>query len=455
MADFKILVVDDEAEFRNAYNLILSDKGFRVSVAVSGEQCLDMLENESFDLVLTDLKMEGMDGLELLEQIKALEYDCEVMMVTGYGTIDSAVLAIKNGAFGYYVKGEDPDILLSEIQKIVQIKKLKADNASIRYGLKNPDYLLSTKNKRFQELLAIAEKSAASNSNILILGESGTGKEVMAKYIHGLSSRSANAFIPVSCQLFSEGILESELFGHEKGSFTGAYEKRIGRFEEANQGTLFLDEIGEVPLNTQIKLLRVLESRCFERIGSSKSIHTDIRLISATNQKLNEEIKKGLFREDLFYRINTITLHIPPLRERKEDLESLIDFFLIKFEKEMKKKILYREDGLMDILMGYDYYGNIRELRNIIERLVVLSDDSFLRIRHLPDHMLINKTAARPKSQGVLESLKDIRCVAEASHIMKALEQCNGNISMAARVLGISRRQLFNKITEYGIQKHN
>lgn len=453
MADFKIMVVDDEAEFRNAYKLILADKGFDVTLADSGEQCLDFLQSSMVDLVITDLKMDGMDGLQLLKLIKEQYSYCEVIMVTGFGTIDSAVSAIKQGAFGYFVKGQDPDILLSEIQKLVRIKSLKVDNASIKYGLKSPDYLLTTKNGRFKKLLEITEKSAASNSNILILGESGTGKEVLAKYIHSLSGRSSKPFIPVSCQMFTEGILESELFGHEKGSFTGAYEKRIGRFEEADKGTLFLDEIGEVPLNTQIKLLRVLESRCFERIGSSKPIYADIRLISATNQNLHEEIEKGLFREDLLYRINTITLYIPPLRERKEDLEELIDFFLIKFQKEMKKSILYREEGLMDILMQYEYSGNIRELRNIIERLVVLSDDSFIRIKHLPDHMLERYGEEGPRPQAALESLKHIRSDAEVNHIKKALEHCNGNISMTARILGISRRQLFNKITEYGIKK--
>lgn len=453
MAEFKIMVVDDEAEFRNAYKLILTDKGFNVTVADSGEQCLDLLQSAMVDLVITDLKMGGMDGLQLLKLIKERYGYCEVIMVTGFGTIDSAVSAIKQGAFGYFVKGQDPDILLSEIQKLVRIKSLKADNASIKYGLKGPDYLLTTKNERFKNLLEIAEKSAASNSNILILGESGTGKEVLAKYIHSLSGRNSKPFIPVSCQMFTEGILESELFGHEKGSFTGAYEKRIGRFEEADKGTLFLDEIGEIPLNTQIKLLRVLENRCFERIGSNKSLYADIRLISATNQNLHEEIEKGLFREDLLYRINTITLYIPPLRERKEDLEEFIDFFLAKFQNEMKKKILYREEGLMDILMQYEYSGNIRELRNIIERLVVLSDDSFIRIRHLPDHMLERYGEDRAQPQAALESLKHIRSDAEVNHIKRALEHCNGNISMTARVLGISRRQLFNKITEYGIKK--
>lgn len=453
MADFKIMVVDDEAEFRNAYKLILTDKGFDVTVADSGEQCLDLLQSAMVDLVVTDLKMDGMDGLQLLNLIKEQYSYCEVIMVTGFGTIDSAVSAIKQGAFGYFVKGQDPDILLSEIQKLVRIKNLKVDNASIKYGLKGPDYLLSTKNQRFKNLLEIAEKSAVSNSNILILGESGTGKEVLAKYIHSRSSRNSKAFIPVSCQMFTEGILESELFGHEKGSFTGAYEKRIGRFEEADKGTLFLDEIGEIPLNTQIKLLRVLESRCFERIGSSKPIYTNIRLISATNQNLYEEIEKGLFREDLLYRLNTITLYIPPLRERTEDLEELIDFFLAKFQNEMKKKVLYREEGLMDILMNYEYSGNIRELRNIIERLVVLSDDSFIRIRHLPDHMLERCGGDPDQPQAALESLKHIRSDAEINHIKRALERCNGNVSMTARVLGISRRQLFNKITEYGIKK--
>lgn len=450
MVDFKILVVDDELEFRDVYSIIFEDKGYETYVASSGEECLNILKEHNFDLVLTDLKMEGMSGIELLKKIRENHYSCEIMMVTGFGTVESAVNAMKLGAFGYFIKGNDPEVLLKEIEKLVKIKKLEKDNASIRNKLINFDYLLDSNNEKFKNILRVSEKAAMSNSNILILGESGTGKEVIAKYIHQYSERKDENFIAVNCQIFSDGVLESELFGHEKGAFTGAVEKRIGRFEEANNGTLFLDEIGELALNTQVKLLRAIENKTIERIGSNKSISTNIRLVSATNRKINEEIKNGKFREDLYYRINTITIEVPPLRERKEDILILINFFLKQMQNEMKKKIIEVEDGLIDLLVKYDYPGNIRELKNIIERLVVLSDNGVIRKRDLPDlNMIYDENLEDNKN---IKSLKDVRSIAEHKYIKLVLERCNGNISEAARVMDISRRQLFNKLVEYGIK---
>lgn len=447
MIDFKILVVDDEEEFRDVYRIIFEDKDYETQVASSGEECLSILKEQYFDLVITDLKMGGMDGIELLNSIKE-KYTCEVIIVTGFGTIDSAVNAMKLGAFSYFIKGTDPEILLKEIEKLVKIKNLENNNKAFKNQLIDFNYLLESNCNKFKNMLKIAEKAAASNSNILILGESGTGKEVIAKYIHQLSDRKDENFIAVNCQVFSEGVMESELFGHEKGSFTGAIEKRIGRFEEANKGTLFLDEIGELSLNTQVKLLRVLESRIFERIGSNKSIAADIRLISATNRKLNEEIKNGRFREDLFYRINTITIEVPPLRERKEDIPILIHFFLNQAQMDMKKKINKIEDGLMDLLVVYDYPGNIRELKNIIERLVVLSDNGIIKKEDLPDLKIFNN---EENSETI--SLKDVRKVAEIKYIKYILGKTGGNMSEAARMMDISRRQLFNKLVEYGIKQ--
>lgn len=447
MIDFKILVVDDEEEFRDVYRIIFEEKNYETQVASSGEDCLKILKGQEFDLVITDLKMGGMDGIELLNSIKKEKYPCEVIIVTGFGTIESAVNAMKIGAFSYFIKGSDPEVLLKEIEKLVKIKNLENDNKTIRHQLINFNYLLDSNCNKFKSMLKIAEKAANSNSNILILGESGTGKEVIAKYIHQLSERKDENFIAVNCQVFSEGVLESELFGHEKGAFTGAIEKRIGRFEEANYGTLFLDEIGELSLNTQVKLLRVLDSRILERIGSNKSISVDIRLISATNRTLSEEIKNGKFREDLFYRINTITIEVPPLRERKEDIPILFDFFLKNAQKDMKKTITKIEDGLLDLLVIYDYPGNIRELKNIIERLVVLSDNGTIKKEDLPDLKLLNN-----ENNEEIKSLKDVRQVAELKYIKYVMEKCNGNVSESARMMDISRRQLFNKLVEYGIK---
>jgi len=448
--DFRILVVDDEEEFREVYGIILEDKGYQVSTAVSGEECLLLLKDQKCDLVLTDLKMHGMDGIELLRNIKNEYPECEVILVTGYGTVESAVMAMKLGAFGYFIKGQDPEVLIKEIEKLVKMKRLEKENKVIRDKLIKFEYLLETDNKKFKEVLNIAEKAAKSNSNILILGESGTGKEVIAKYIHQCSPRRGQNFIAVNCQAFSEGVLESELFGHERGAFTGAVEKRIGRFEEADGGTLFLDEIGELSLSTQTKLLRVIENKTIERIGSNKSIKVDMRLICATNKNIIEEVKKERFREDLYYRINTITIEIPPLRQRREDIPKLITFFINRFQQEMKKKIISMEDGLEKVLINYDYPGNIRELKNIIERLVVLSDDGILRKKDLPD---LNVQSGNDEGCFHIKSLKEVRVEAEINHIKAVLDRCNGNISEAAELLDISRRQLFNKLVEYGLKK--
>ena len=448
MYNFKILVVDDEAEFRNVYRIMLEYKGYEVTVASSGEECLDLLKKASYDLVLTDLKMNGMDGIELLKKIKDNNYSCEVILVTAFSTVDSAVTAMKLGAFGYFIKGQDPQILLKEVEKIFKIRQLTYNNQSIKNNLMQSNYLLETQNKKFKDVLRIAEKAAASNSNILILGESGTGKEVISKYIHQCSLRKDENFVAVNCQVFSDGLLESELFGHEKGAFTGAIEKRIGRFEEADKGTLFLDEIGEIHPHIQVKLLRAIENKSIERIGSNKKINVDLRLISATNKDIYKNIEKGEFREDLFYRINTIIIEIPPLRERKEDIPAFINFFLNMFKNEMKKSIDNVEDSLMDTLMNYDYPGNIRELKNIIERLVVLCDNNMLSKEDLP--LLNIKNNAQTNLS--LRTLKDVRHYAEENHIKQVLNNCRNNITEAAKILDISRRQLYNKLYEYNIE---
>lgn len=456
MGAFNIIVVDDEACFQDAYCLMLSEEGYGLQRASSGAECLTMLKSGVVDLVITDLKMPGMSGAELLETIKAKYPSCEVIMVTGYGTVEGAVDAVRKGAFGYFIKGHDPELLLLDVAKLVRIKALQVDNLQGKSMGEPPSFVFKTKHEGMKRLFDIAEKSAASDTNILLLGESGTGKEVMAKYIHRSSPRRDQKFVPVNCQTFSEGVLESELFGHEKGSFTGAIERRIGRWEDADKGTLFLDEIGELEQRIQAKLLRVIENQSFERIGSNKTIVINSRLITATSRNLVEEIARGSFREDLFYRINTITLHIPPLRERKVDLEMLIDFFLTKFLLEGKRPTKTMETGLMDILLGYNYPGNTRELRNIVERLVVLSDDSFLRISHLPDSVLaFYKTGSRPVpmvDEGSID-FKEAKRETEVRQIRQALEYSNGNVSEAARLLGISRRHLTNRISLYNLKK--
>ncbi|MZQ74938.1 MAG: response regulator [Peptoclostridium sp.] len=446
---FKILIVDDELEHREVLQMIVEDNGYAAETAASGMEALEKLDNGSFQLVITDLIMEGMDGIELLEKIKAKHDKLEVIIITGYGTIENAVMAMQKGAFTYFVKGHDPEELLREIKKLTGSSSKQEEHELDLESDSN--FMLRTKNKKFNKVLQIAKKAAQSNINILLLGESGVGKEVFSRYIHNCSQRKDMTFVPVNCQAFSDGLLESELFGHEKGAFTGAVEQRKGRFEAAHGGTLFLDELGEISLSTQVKLLRAIETKIIEKIGSNRPIDVDFRLICATNKNLRKEISKGSFREDFFYRISTISIEIPPLRERREDIPLLLDFFLEKASFKFNQKISRIEEGVMDFLISYDYPGNIRELKNIIERLVVLSEDGVILKRYLPEleHCLDEDEEDHMEN---VRPLRDVRRDLESRYIKKVLEMCEDNISEAARKLEISRRQLFNKIGEYGLK---
>ncbi|WP_343338795.1 Transcriptional regulatory protein ZraR [Terrisporobacter petrolearius] len=450
MDNFKILVVDDEIQYQEVINMILQSEGYKTKVASSGEEALEILKKEKFHLVLTDLKMNGMDGIHLLEEIKNNYMNSYVMLITGFGTIKNAVEAMKKGALGYFIKGSNPAELLREIEKVK-----KECESTKKVEKINNKFLLDTKNYNFRKILRIAKKAASADVNVLITGESGTGKEVMARFIYENSKRKNEKFVPVNCQAFSSGLLESELFGHEKGSFTGAFNKRIGRFEEAHGGTLFLDEVGDIDLNTQVKLLRVLENRTIEKIGSNKPIDVDFRLICATNKDFYEAIENKEFREDLFYRINTISIHLPSLKERKEDLPMLIDFFLKKSSAKYNKKIIKVEDDVMNHLLNYEYKGNIRELKNILDRLVVLSENGIIRKEYVSANVQpnIEPDCGNFIKLEDIKPLKEIKQEAEANYIKKVLERFNGNITKSAEYLEISRRQLFNKIVEYNVKE--
>lgn len=450
MDNFKILVVDDEIQYQEVINMILQSEGYKTKVASSGEEALEILKKEEFNLVLTDLKMNGMDGINLLEEIKNNYTNTYVMLITGFGTIKNAVEAMKKGALGYFIKGSNPAELLREIEKVK-----KECESTKKVEKINNKFLLDTKNYNFRKILKIAKKAASADVNVLITGESGTGKEVMARFIYENSKRKNEKFVPVNCQAFSSGLLESELFGHEKGSFTGAFNKRIGRFEEAHGGTLFLDEVGDIDLNTQVKLLRVLENRTIEKIGSNKHIDVDFRLICATNKDFYEAIENKEFREDLFYRINTISIHLPSLKERKEDLPMLIDFFLKKSSAKYNKKIIKVEDDVINHLLNYEYKGNIRELKNILDRLVVLSENGIIRKEYVSANVQpnIEPDCGNFIKLEDIKPLKEIKQEAEANYIKKVLERFNGNITKSAEYLEISRRQLFNKIVEYNVKE--
>ncbi len=450
--DFKILIVDDEEAYCDVLGMILQTEGFYVKQCVKSKEVVNILKTEEFDLIISDLIMPEMDGVALLKAVKKYSPNIYFIMLTAYGTIENAVEAMKLGAFTYVIKGSNPEELIKEIQNIKKLKQQQSQETSSQ--AEGGEYLVQTKSKLFREVLAMAAKAAKSDVNILILGESGAGKEFIAQYIHKESNRSKNHFYATNCHTFSDSLLESELFGHEKGSFTGALNTRIGRFEAAQSGTLFLDEIGDVPLSTQAKLLRAIETKIINRIGSNDEIKVDFRLISATNKDLAKEIREGNFREDLFYRLSTIIIQVPPLRHRKEDLPDLIQYFLKKAQSALGYDNLEIDKSIMDYLLQYSYPGNVRELKNIVDRLVVLSDNGQIKSDSLANLISIND---RDELGGIFDSnysLRDIRREVESKYIESILKKNLYNITKSAKDLDISTRHLFNKILEYGIKDH-
>lgn len=449
----KILVVDDEQDYCNVMKVILEANGHMVSVATSGKTALTILAQKTFDVVITDLMMPEIDGRQLMSEIKERFPGTEVIILTAYGSIENAVDAMREGAYSYVTKGGDPGELLREITKLHRVLDLKQENQLLKEKVNQHDSMLETSSPLFQNVLATAKKAADSDTNILILGESGVGKEVIARYIHENSPRANKTFMDLNCHAIAETVLESELFGHEKGSFTGAMTRRIGRIEGADSGTLFLDEIGDIPLSMQAKLLKAIEQKRIYRMGSNEEIDVDFRLVTATNKDLAKEIAAERFREDFYYRISTIVIHIPPLRERKEDLPLLINYFLKRSQYEMKKTISCIDSTAMDALLSYDYPGNIRELKNIIERMVVLSEDGIIQRDSFPTPLLEKKRekAAVPPLEE--KGLREMRKEAETVYIESILKKYNYDMNKSAEVLGITRRQLLNKMTEYELGK--
>lgn len=443
---FKILVVDDEVEYQKVLSLIFSDLGYNVASCSNGQEAMEYLRGNFVDLVVTDIKMPVMDGLQLIERIKGKNYSLDIIVLTAFGSIESAIDSMKLGAKDYFVKSNDLNELVMKVDRLAKIRRLERKSYVLLDNQNKTELFIESRNEEYLKLLGMCKRAAETGISILLYGESGVGKEVIANYIHRLSKRKEEPFVPINCQAFPEGVIESELFGHEKGAFTGAVDTRIGKFEQANLGTLFLDEIGDLPLQTQGKLLRAIESRRIERIGSNKSIDLDTRFISATNKDLSVEIGKGNFREDLLYRINTLTLEIPPLRERREDIPALIEFFTKKIAREQKKKIDRIDDDVREYLLNYSYPGNIRELKNIIERMITLSKDGVVTV----GDMLMPMSSSERKENEV-RNLKGARENFENRFIMKALTKNKGNVTKTACELEISTRQLWNKINQYKI----
>lgn len=450
--NYNILIVDDEIEYQNVVSIILSEQGYQTFSCSNGKEALDFLENQSIDLIITDLRMPVMSGEELMAALVDRGYDGDILVVTAYGTIESAVDAIRHGATDYFVKSGDLDELILKVDRIAQVRRIEIRNENLISIQNRQEYFLETKNPELQKIMDMCSRTADTDINILLLGESGVGKEVVANYIHRCSPRAQEPFVAVNCQVFPEGIIESELFGHEKGAFTGAVESRKGKFEEANFGTLFLDEIGDLPLTTQGKLLRALETRSIERVGSNRKIDLDVRFIFATNKDITKLISEGQFRDDLYYRINTLVLTIPPLRERKEDLPKLIQFFVAKTAEDQKKKNVKIDSEVMDFLLKYDYPGNVRELRNIIERMIALSRDGVVSANDL---FIPGSTSGGLDETDAGESgtLREARGVFEKKYITRILEDNRWNVEKSAHQLGITSRQLWNKIGQYKIER--
>ena len=439
----KILVVDDEAIVRESLGDWLKDAGYQVFTAESGHEALEVIEREKPGIMITDLVMPGMDGIELMKRAKASQPGIEVIIITAYASIPTAIAAMREGAYDYIEKPFCPERAELLIKKLSEHRELVEENIALRQKLEDRyrfENIIakSSKMQRLIELIKVVGKSIATG---LITGESGTGKELVARAIHLQSHRRNRPFVAVSCAALPESLLESELFGHERGSFTGAYAQKKGKFEFANGGTLFLDEIGEMSANIQVHLLRVLEEKEFTRGGGNEPIRVDVRVVSATNKDLRKAIEKQEFREDLYYRLNVVNVELPPLRERKEDILLLAEYFLHKSASENRKGITGFSTNAMESLLNYDWPGNVRELENAVERAVILAKDSVINITDLPQ-----KPMSTPHSTAPGKNLREV----EKGHILNTLRDAGENYSEAARILGISRMTLYKKAKEYG-----
>ncbi len=443
-----VLVVDDNAEHGQALAKIFERAGYRVSTAGDGEAALKVLVDRPFDLILTDQKMPGVSGLELLEAARAITPEVAVIVMTAYGTIETAVAAIKGGAADYLTKPLNLDELLHRIAQVRERQRLLRENRELREALQERHRVegIIGESGWMQEVLSLVRRVAASDATVLIQGESGTGKELIAKAIHYASPRASAPLVRVNCAALPETLLESELFGHEKGAFTGAVSTRKGRFELADGGSFFLDEIGDLPLHLQVKLLRVLQEREFERVGSSRPITVDVRVLAATHRDLGALVRAGRFRDDLYYRINVVTISVPPLRERREDIPPLLDHFVERFARANRKEISGLTREARDALLRYDYPGNVRELVNLIERAVVLTRDEVIGLEDLP--LSIKET--EPAAVGGA-SLPAVVEGVERRMIRDALTRAQGIQTRAADILGISERVLRYKLKKYGL----
>jgi len=438
----RILVVDDEEIVRESLCDWLEGVGHNVLSAASGEEALEIIKREKIKIMLADLVMPGINGIELMKKARKIVPNLSTVIITAHATIQSAIVAIRDGAHDYIEKPFCPEKVELIIEKLIDHQNLIEENISLRQKIKERYNFkgIIAKSPRMIKIIELIKTIAPTNATVLITGETGTGKEVIARAVHHLSHRRRKPFIATSCAALPESLLESELFGYEKGSFTGATERKIGKFEAADKGTFFLDEIGEINTNTQIHLLRALEEKKITRIGSHAEIPVDVRFITATNRELRTMVKQGEFREDLYYRLKVVAINLPPLRERREDILPLAEFFLKKYSTEYHKDPIDLSPEVMEFMLNYSWPGNVRELENMIEHGIILSMDNTINMTELPQDII----------QPALCEGQTIEAITK-NHIISVIEQTGGNISEAARILGIQRMTLYNKLKKYGL----
>lgn len=461
-----VLIVDDEVSIRQSLTGALKDEGYRVILAGLGKEALELIREERPDVVLLDIWMPEMDGIETLKQIKAEWPDLIVIMMSGHGNIETAVKAIKLGAFDFAEKPLSLERILVLLQNASNVQDLTRENQALRKQVQKNRILVGN-SPAMNHIQEIIRRVAPTTGSVLITGENGTGKELVAHAVHSLSLRYNKPFVEINCAAIPEELIESELFGHEKGAFTGATQLRRGKFDIANGGTLFLDEIGDMSLKTQAKILRILQEQKFERVGGSQTISVDVRIVAATNKDLKAEIQKGAFREDLFYRLNVIPFVIPPLRDRTEDIPLIAKYFLKDFSATHGRPLRDFTAEALDVLTAYSWPGNVRELKNLIERIVILTTDTEENklisaasvLDHLKDEatslLFQENTFEKQSNSNQLKNLKDARQEFEKEFILKTLKELDWNVSRAATVLGIERSHLHRKIKSYGIEERN
>lgn len=438
-----ILIVDDEPVVRDSLGKWFEEEGFAVETASTAGEALLRLANQRWDLALVDIKMPGMDGLELQRKIRDVDPEIIVIIMTGYASVETAVQALKDGAYDYIMKPFDPDDLAHGVRKALEHRRMKQENVRLRESLEEVQAVEQVGDSRpMQKVMELVRTVAPTDTTVLIRGESGTGKELVARAIHALSPRRYMPMVVIHCGALTETLLESELFGHEKGAFTGAQYRKKGKFEVAEGGTVFLDEISDISLKTQTDLLRVLQEKEITRVGGNQIIKVDFRAVAATNKDLEALVKEGTFRPDLYYRLNVFGITLPPLRERKDDIPLLVDHFIRKYARAMNKRFTSIGKAALDLLLSYDWPGNVRELENAIERAMVIGHEPEIQASDFP----LQHAAPGPQTGGSLEDV-------ERAHILKVLEDCDWNQSRAARVLKIDRVTLYNKIKKYGFKK--